>query len=314
MQLIQEEVLFLRYRHMSDMKHWKIKKAIIPVAGFGTRFLPATKAQPKEMLPVVDKPVVQYLVEEAVASGIEEIIFVTGRGKRAIEDHFDVSYELEETLVEKNKHDLLAVVQKISTLAKFSYVRQPIPLGDGHALLQAAHLVDDDEAVLIIFGDCIYDSVVPAAKQLIETYERFHAPIIGLSEVERSEVSKFGVIDGEVVDNGNIRVKGIVEKPDPAVAPSTAVAVGKYIITREVFEILATMDHGKSGEIRLADAFDILLQQDRPIYGRMLDGEWLDTGDKLNFLKTTLHFGLKHPEIGDKLRKYLQELDLSLPK
>ncbi len=296
------------------MKHWKIKKAIIPVAGFGTRFLPATKAQPKEMLPVVDKPVVQYLVEEAVASGIEEIIFVTGRGKRAIEDHFDVSYELEETLVEKNKHDLLAVVQKISTLAKFSYVRQPIPLGDGHALLQAAHLVDDDEAVLIIFGDCIYDSVVPAAKQLIETYERFHAPIIGLSEVERSEVSKFGVIDGEVVDNGNIRVKGMVEKPEPAAAPSTAVAVGKYIITREVFEILATMDHGKSGEIRLADAFDILLQQDRPIYGRMLEGEWLDTGDKFNFLKTTLHFGLKHPEIGDKLRKYLQELDLSLPK
>lgn len=299
---------------MSDMKHWKIKKAIIPVAGFGTRFLPATKAQPKEMLPVVDKPVVQYLVEEAVASGIEEIIFVTGRGKRAIEDHFDVSYELEETLVEKNKHDLLAVVQKISTLAKFSYVRQPIPLGDGHALLQAAHLVDDDEAVLIIFGDCIYDSVVPAAKQLIETYERFHAPIIGLSEVERSEVSKFGVIDGEVVDNGNIRVKGMVEKPEPAAAPSTAVAVGKYIITREVFEILATMDHGKSGEIRLADAFDILLQQDRPIYGRMLEGEWLDTGDKFNFLKTTLHFGLKHPEIGDRLRKYLQELDLSLPK
>lgn len=299
---------------MSDMKHWKIKKAIIPVAGFGTRFLPATKAQPKEMLPVVDKPVVQYLVEEAVASGIEEIIFVTGRGKRAIEDHFDVSYELEETLVEKNKHDLLAVVQKISTLAKFSYVRQPIPLGDGHALLQAAHLVDDDEAVLIIFGDCIYDSVVPAAKQLIETYERFRAPIIGLSEVERSEVSKFGVIDGEVVDNGNIRVKGMVEKPEPAAAPSTAVAVGKYIITREVFEILATMDHGKSGEIRLADAFDILLQQDRPIYGRMLEGEWLDTGDKFNFLKTTLHFGLKHPEIGDKLRKYLQELDLSLPK
>ena len=141
----------------------KIKKAILPVAGFGTRFLPATKAQPKEMLPVVDKPVVQYLVEEAVASGIEEIIFVTGRGKRAIEDHFDVSYELEDTLVEKNKHDLLETVQKISGLARFSYVRQPVPLGDGHALLQAAHLVDDDEAVLVIFGDCIYDSAVPAA-------------------------------------------------------------------------------------------------------------------------------------------------------
>lgn len=295
---------------MSEAKRWKIKKAIIPVAGFGTRFLPATKAQPKEMLPIVDKPVVQYLVEEAVASGIEEIIFVTGRGKRAIEDHFDVSYELEETLVEKNKQDLLEVVQKISTLARFSYVRQPIPLGDGHALLQAAHLVDDDEAVLIIFGDCIYDSVVPASRQLIDTYERFHAPIIGLSEVERSEVSKFGVIDGEVVDNGNIRVKGIVEKPKPEEAPSTAVAVGKYIITREVFEVLGTMESGKSGEIRLADAFDILLQQNRPLYGRMLEGEWLDTGDKFNFLKTTIHYGLKHPEVGEKLRAYLHGLAL----
>jgi len=293
---------------MSEGKHWKIKKAIIPVAGFGTRFLPATKAQPKEMLPIVDKPVVQYLVEEAVASGIEEIIFVTGRGKRAIEDHFDVSYELEETLVEKNKQDLLSVVRKISTLAKFSYVRQPIPLGDGHALLQAAHLVDDDEAVLIIFGDCIYDSVVPASQQLIDTYERFHAPIIGLSEVERLEVSNFGVIDGEVVDNGNIRVKGIVEKPSPEEAPSTAVAVGKYIITREVFEVLGTMESGKSGEIRLADAFDILLQQNRPIYGRMLEGEWLDTGDKFNFLKTTIHFGLKHPEVGEKLKRYIESL------
>ncbi len=235
---------------------------------------------------------------------------MTGRGKRAIEDHFDVSYELEETLVEKNKQDLLEVVQKISTLARFSYVRQPIPLGDGHALLQAAHLVDDDEAVLIIFGDCIYDSVVPASRQLIETYERFHAPIIGLSEVERSEVSKFGVIDGEVVDNGNIRVKGIVEKPKPEEAPSTAVAVGKYIITREVFEVLGTMESGKSGEIRLADAFDILLQQDRPLYGRMLEGEWLDTGDKFNFLKTTIHYGLKHPEVGEKLKSYLKGLSL----
>lgn len=286
----------------------KVKKAIIPVAGFGTRFLPATKAQPKEMLPVVDKPVVQYLVEEAVASGIEEIIFVTGRGKRAIEDHFDVSYELEDTLVEKNKHDLLEVVQKISTLAKFSYVRQPIPLGDGHAILQAAHLVDDDESVLIIFGDCIYDSNVPAAKQLIEAYEKFRAPVIGLSEVERSEVSKFGVIDGEKIDDVNLRVKGMVEKPKPEEAPSTAVAVGKYIITKEVFETLAGMSSGKSGEIRLADAFDIMLEKGMPLYGRMLEGEWLDTGDKFNFLKTTIHFGLKHPEVGEKLRQYLRSI------
>ena len=287
-----------------------IKKAIIPVAGFGTRFLPATKAQPKEMLPIVDKPVVQYLVEEAVASGIEEIIFVTGRGKRAIEDHFDISYELEDTLVEKNKHELLAVVQKISTLAKFSYVRQPVPLGDGHAILQAAHLVDDDESVLIIFGDCIYDSEVPAARQLIEAYEKYRVPIIGLSEVELEDVSKFGVIDGEKVNERDWKVTHIVEKPTPEAAPSRAVAVGKYIITNEVFEVLAKMESGKSGEIRLADAFDIMLERGMPVYGRRLEGEWLDTGDKLNFLKTTIHLGLKHQEIGEKLRSYLKNLSL----
>ncbi|OGI14914.1 MAG: hypothetical protein A2878_01010 [Candidatus Moranbacteria bacterium RIFCSPHIGHO2_01_FULL_54_31] len=288
----------------------KIKKAILPVAGFGTRFLPATKAQPKEMLPVVDKPVVQYLVEEAVASGIEEIIFVTGRGKRAIEDHFDVSYELEDTLVEKNKHDLLETVQKISGLARFSYVRQPVPLGDGHALLQAAHLVDDDESVLVIFGDCIYDSVVPASRQLIEAYEKYQAPIIGLSEVAPEDVSKFGVIGGEQLDERDWKVTHMIEKPQPEEAPSRAVAVGKYIITREVFETLSSMNQGKSGEIRLADAFDLMLAKQRPMYGRMLEGEWLDTGDKFNFLRATIHLGLKHPEIGEKLRGYLKGLPL----
>lgn len=288
----------------------RIKKAILPVAGFGTRFLPATKAQPKEMLPVVDKPVVQYLVEEAVASGIEEIIFVTGRGKRAIEDHFDVSYELETTLVEKNKHDLLEVVKNISSLAKFSYVRQPVPLGDGHALLQAAHLVDDDESVLVMFGDCIYDSAVPASKQLIEAYEQYQAPIIGLSEVALEEVSKFGVIGGEKIGERDFLVTHMVEKPQPAEAPSRSVAVGKYIITREVFETLATMGQDKSGEIRLADAFGLMLAKKVPLYGRMLEGEWLDTGDKFNFLRATIHLGLKHPEIGEKLKSYLRGLEL----
>jgi UTP--glucose-1-phosphate uridylyltransferase len=286
----------------------KIKKAILPVAGFGTRFLPATKAQPKEMLPIVDKPVVQYLVEEAVASGIEEIIFVTGRGKRAIEDHFDVSYELEDTLVEKNKHDLLDTVQKISGLARFSYVRQPVPLGDGHALLQAAHLVDDDESVVVIFGDCIYDSEVSAVSQLIEAYEKFRAPIIGMAEVDRAEVSKFGVIDGIYVDEKHWKISRIVEKPKPEEAPSAIVAPGKYIITHEVFETLAGMNHGTSGEIRLADAFALMLEKKMPIYGRMLEGEWLDTGDKFNFLRATIHFGLKHPEVGGKLRDYLKGL------
>lgn len=287
-----------------------VKKAILPVAGFGTRFLPATKAQPKEMLPVVDKPVIQYLVEEAVASGIEEIIFVTGRGKRAIEDHFDVSYELEDTLVEKNKHDLLDAVRKISGLARFSYVRQPVPLGDGHALLQAAHLVDDDESVLVIFGDCLYDSEVPASRQLIETYEKYHDPVIGLSEVPHEEVSKFGVIDGTELDELNYEVKGVVEKPKPEDAPSNLVAVGKYIITPEVFKTLAAMKEGKSGEIRLADAFDLMLEAGRPLYGRKLTGEWLDTGDKFNFIKATIHLGLQHQEVGERLRAYLKTLTL----
>ncbi|MEI9966857.1 MAG: UTP--glucose-1-phosphate uridylyltransferase [Candidatus Moraniibacteriota bacterium] len=288
----------------------KVKKAILPVAGFGTRFLPATKAQPKEMLPVVDKPVIQYLVEEAVASGIEEIIFVTGRGKRAIEDHFDVSYELEDTLVEKNKHDLLEEVRKIAGLARFSYVRQPVPLGDGHALLQAAHLVDDDESVLVMFGDCIYDSDVPAAQQLIEAYEMHGKTIIGMAEVDPSEVSKFGVIAGDPIDELHLQVTGFVEKPKREDAPSNIVAPGKYIITRAVFETLASMTEGKSGEIRLADAFDLMLEQGQPLIGRKLSGEWLDTGDKLSFLKATVRLGLKHPQVGEGLRAYLKDLKL----
>lgn len=285
----------------------KIKKAILPVAGFGTRFLPATKAQPKEMLPIVDKPVIQYLVEEAVASGIEEIIFVTGRGKRAIEDHFDVSYELEETLVEKNKQDLLEKVQKISSLAKFSYVRQPLPLGDGHALLQAAHLIGNEPA-LVIFGDCLYDSNVPASKQLMETFEKYGDPVIGLSEVSTEQVSLFGVIDGIQLDAKTYEIKGLVEKPKKENAPSNLVAVGKYIITPEVFNTLKKMDYGKSGEIRLIDAFEIMLSENKAIYGKKLEGEWLDTGDKLNFMKASIHMGLKHPEIGKQLRRYLQEI------
>lgn len=287
----------------------RIRKAILPVAGFGTRFLPATKAQPKEMLPVVDKPVIQYLVEEAVASGIEEIIFVTGRGKRAIEDHFDVSYELEETLVEKNKQDLLDAVQKISTLAKFSYVRQPLPLGDGHAVLQAYHLVGK-EPILVIFGDCIYDSSVPASKQLIETFEKYGDSVIGLSKVAKEDISKFGVIDGVKLDKNNWEIKKIIEKPTMGKAPSNLAAVGKYIITPEVFHTLSKMSSGKSGEIRLADAFDIMLSNNRPLYGRVLEGEWLDTGDKFNFVKTTIHLGLKHPEINERLKNYLKSLKI----
>jgi len=287
----------------------KIKKAILPVAGFGTRFLPATKSCPKEMLPIVDKPVIQYLVEEAVASGIEEIIFVTGRGKRAIEDHFDVAYELEKTLVEKGKTAILEEVEQIAKLAKFTYVRQSLPLGDGHALLQAAHIADD-EPVLVLFGDCIYDSQTPASKQLIDAYEKFGTSVIGTATVGDDEVSQFGVIEGSEEDGGSLKMTRMLEKPDPSETDSRQVAVGKYVVTPEIMKILEGMTDGASGEIRLADAFEIALGNGGAIHSLPLEGTWLDTGDKFNFLRATIHLGLKHPQLKDKLRDHLKSLDL----
>ncbi len=261
---------------------------------------------------MVDKPVIQYLVEEAVASGIEEIIFVTGRGKRAIEDHFDVAYELEKTLVEKNKKDLLAAVRGIAQLAKFSYVRQPYPLGDGHAILQAAHLIAPDEPVAVLFGDCIYDSDVPATAQLIAAYRAYGGCVIGTATVARDEVAQFGVVAGAAVDARTIRVEEMVEKPSPEEAPSRSVAVGKYIITPQVLKILSTMKEGRSGEIRLADAFDIALRSDVAVYAHTLDGMWLDTGDKFNFLRATIHLGLKHPRVKERLATYIKEIARTL--
>ncbi len=286
----------------------KVRKAIFPVAGFGTRFLPATKAQPKEMLMVVDKPVIQYLVEEAVKAGIEEIIFVTGRGKRAIEDHFDYSFELEKTLVEKNKLDLLKKVKEIENLAKFSYVRQPIPLGDGHAILCAAHLVEEDEPVLVIFGDTMYDAPTSHIKQVTDVYEKYGDPVVGLSEVDKNEVNKFGVIGGTDLGDGNYEIKEFVEKPKVGEAPSNLAAVGIYVITPEVLKVLGGMKSGKSGEIRLADAFDLMLEDGRPLYGKKIEGEWIDTGNKFNFLKASIKFGLKDEEIGKDLQKLINEL------
>ena len=286
-----------------------IRKAILPVAGFGTRFLPATKAQPKEMLPVVDKPVVQYLVEEAVASGIEEIIFVTGRGKRAIEDHFDVSYELEDTLVEKNKHELLEQVQKVSNLAKFSYVRQPIPMGDGHALLCAKHLVNEGEAVAVLFGDDIVDNDVPALKQLLNVYDKYQDSVIALTAVPQEDVSKFGIVDSLKINERTHEIRSFVEKPKQEDAPSNLAACGKYVITWEVFQALESLkSKSKDGEVRLADAFIEMLASGRPLYGFELEGQRHDCGDKFGFVRATIALGLKHPEIGDKLREYLKTL------
>jgi len=285
----------------------KIRKAILPVAGFGTRFLPATKAQPKEMLPVVDKPVIQYLVEEAVKSGIEEIIFVTGRGKRAIEDHFDTSYELEKTLVEKHKKEMLAEVRKVAKLAKFSYVRQPEPLGDGHAILCAKHLVYPGEAVAVLFGDDLIDGKVPAIKQLIDVYEKYHDPVIALCKVPKEDVHKFGVVDPKCMDGRTCEIGRFVEKPKTAEAPSDLVAVGKYIITSDVFDKLEESMNDK-GEIRLANAFVRMLEGGKAIYGHEVEGDRYDCGDKFGFVQATIQMGLKHPEIKDKLKKYIKSL------
>jgi UTP--glucose-1-phosphate uridylyltransferase len=287
----------------------RITKAILPVAGLGTRFLPATKVQPKEMLPVVDKPVIQYLVEEVVASGIKEIIFVTGREKRAIEDHFDMAPGLEKTLEEKGKPELSKLIKNISDLAHFSYVRQKVARGDGDALLQAKKLIGKDEAVLVVFGDCLYDSDIPTCKQLLDAYEKFNTPIIGLTEVEKSEVTKFGVISGKEIEKNIWEIESFVEKPSVEKAPSNIVAPGKYIVTSEVFKVLEELNQADlEGELRLANAFDTMLKRGEKIYGKLLEGEWLDTGDKFNFMKANIHFGLKHKEIGPKLREYLKTL------
>lgn len=285
----------------------KIKKAILPVAGFGTRFLPATKAQPKEMLPIVDKPVIQYLVEEAVEAGIEEIIFVTGRGKRAIEDHFDTSFELEKTLVEKDKRAMLGEVQKIAKLAKFTYVRQPEPLGDGHAILCARHLVHPNESVAVLFGDDVIDGAVPAIKQLIDIYEKYTDPVIALCEVPREDVHRFGVVNPHKIADRLYEIRAFVEKPKTEEAPSNLIAVGKYVITPDVFEKLE-QSRNDAGEIRLANAFVRMLADDRPIYGYEVEGERYDCGDKFGLLQATIHMGLKHPETREKLQKYLTSL------
>ncbi|MEN8251978.1 MAG: UTP--glucose-1-phosphate uridylyltransferase GalU [Patescibacteria group bacterium] len=285
----------------------KIKKAILPVAGFGTRFLPATKAQPKEMLPVVDKPVIQYLVEEAVASGIEEIIFVTGRGKRAIEDHFDISFELEKTLVEKHKKDALKEVRKVSKLAKFSYVRQPEPLGDGHAILCARHLVHPGESVAVLFGDDLIDNKTPALKQLIDVHDKYCDPVIALCKVPKKDVHKFGVVDPVNQSGRTCEIRKFVEKPKTKDAPSDLVAVGKYVITPEVFKKLEESVNDK-GEIRLANAFVRMIEDEKAIYGHEVEGDRYDCGDKFGFIQATIQMGLKHPELKKELKKYIKNL------
>ncbi|HTK04716.1 MAG TPA: UTP--glucose-1-phosphate uridylyltransferase [Candidatus Eisenbacteria bacterium] len=277
----------------------KIRKAVIPVAGFGTRFLPATKAQPKEMLTLVDKPVIQYVVEEAVAAGIEEIIFVTSQTKRAIEDHFDRNFELEYRLGQKGKTKELDQLRKISDLAKFAFVRQQTPKGDGHAILSALPFVDPHEPVAVLFGDDVFDSNVPVTAQLIATYEKYHDPVIALYDVGRKNVSSYGIASGTSVSKNVMELNGFVEKPAVDKAPSSFAAVGRYIITPAIMEILKTQTPGKDGEIRLADAFITHLGQGSPIYGKIVEGTRYDCGNKLQFLIASVDYGLKHKEAND---------------
>jgi UTP--glucose-1-phosphate uridylyltransferase len=284
----------------------KIRKAIIPVAGMGTRFLPATKAQPKEMLPVVDKPVIQYIVEEAVEAGIEEIIFVTAMGKRALEDHFDRNFELEYRLEQKKKMKELEAIQAVGKLAKFAFVRQQKPLGDGHAILAAAPFVGEDEAVAVLFGDDIIAGKHPAIGEMIESYEKFNSSVVSIQEVPMENVSSYGVIAGSEIDANTWEIEKFVEKPKQEEAPSNLAVVGRYVITPEVLKILGTQAPGKDGEIRLADAFTTLVEQGGSLYGRKFSGNRYDCGNKLQFIIAQIELGLLHGEVKDGLRAYLR--------
>lgn len=272
----------------------------------GTRFLPATKAQPKEMLPVVDKPVIQYIVEEAVAAGIETVIFVTALGKRAIEDHFDRNFELEYQLRQKKKDSLLKEIRSVERLAKFAFVRQRKPMGDGHALLSASPLIGD-EPVAVLFGDDIIDLNRSAIGELIETYERVQAPVLAVQKVPKSRVSQYGVIDGDKKNKKEWLVKSFIEKPEPKEAPSTEAVVGRYVITPEILKILETQKPGKGGEIRLADAFITHISKGGQLYARSFSGVRYDCGNKLEFVLAQIELGLKHPEIKSGLRSYLKK-------
>jgi UTP--glucose-1-phosphate uridylyltransferase len=288
----------------------KIRKAVFPAAGLGTRFLPATKAQPKEMLPLVDKPIIQYVIEEAVASGLSDIIIVTGRGKNAIEDHFDVSYELEKLLEERGKTELLEQVRAISNMIDVSYVRQKETLGLGHAVLMAKHLVGD-EAFAVMLGDDIIDSDVPCMRQMIDVHERYGGPVIAVQQVPKAEISAYGVIDGVAEgDSGRVfQIRDLVEKPKAEDAPSDLAIIGRYLLTPDIFDALETTPRDQGGEIQLTNGLRALRQR-RPLYACRFEGRRHDAGNKLGFLKATVEFALKRPDLGGAFRQYLRELKL----
>lgn len=291
----------------------EIRKAVLPVAGLGTRFLPATKSQPKEMLPIVDKPLVQYGVEEVAASGIPLTIFVTGRGKNAIEDHFDVSFELEHMLAGRGKEQLLNLVRSISRLVQINYVRQKNPLGLGHAILVAKAMIGE-EPFAVLLADDIIDAPVPCLRQMMEVFNRFGGSVVAIQKVDRKAVSSYGIIKGSPVADNNLhnrlfRITDMVEKPEPRKAPSNLAIIGRYILTPSIFKELASTHRGAGSEIQLTDALRRLLKKE-PVYGYIFEGKRYDAGDKLGFLEATVEMALKQPQLGKAFRKYLKGLKI----
>jgi UTP--glucose-1-phosphate uridylyltransferase len=291
----------------------KVRKAVFPAAGLGTRFLPATKAQPKEMLPIVDKPIIQYGVEEALNSGIQNIIIVTGRGKSAIEDHFDVSFELEYLLESRKKKELLAIVRGITDMINVAYVRQKEALGLGHAVLRASELVGD-EPFAVVLADDVIEAETPCLRQLLDIYNFFSTPVLAVMEVPHESISSYGCIDADpVMHNGSndrvYRIRDLVEKPKPSEAPSNLAIIGRYVLTPDIFESLQTIDPGSGGEIQLTDAIRHLGRR-RPIYAYRFEGSRYDAGDKLGFLKATVEYALRRHDLGGPFREYLKGLKL----
>jgi UTP--glucose-1-phosphate uridylyltransferase len=292
----------------------KIKRAIFPAAGLGTRFLPATKSMPKEMLPLVDKPIIQYVVEEAVASGLTNLVIITARGKSAIEDHFDVSYELEKILEERGKSDMRSRVSKVSQMVHIAYVRQKEALGLGHAVLIARNLMHD-EPFAVLLGDDVFDAEVPCIRQMMDIYNQYEASVVALMEVPREEVDRYGVIKGDPLpgsDDKLFEVQDMIEKPSVDEAPSNLAIIGRYILTPSIFDALAETEKGSGGEIQLTDAIKRLLGQER-VLAYKFRGKRHDAGDKLGFLQATVEFALKNEELGSKFRSYLKSLNLNEP-
>lgn len=288
------------------MKAKKVRKAIIPAAGLGTRFLPATKAQPKEMLPIVDKPTIQYIIEEAVASGIEDIIVVTGRNKRSIEDHFDRSIELELELSRSGKEETLQMVREISDMTNLHYIRQKEPRGLGHAILAASHFIGD-EPFAVLLGDDVVVSKTPCLRQMLDIYDEYQTSILGVQTVAHDQVSKYGIVDGHQVDDRIYKVDDMVEKPEQDDAPTDVAVLGRYIITPQIFPLLETQDAGKGGEIQLTDALRRLAKE-QPMYAYDFLGHRYDVGTKTGFIQANIEFALRDAALKDEMEQYLDAL------